>query len=651
MVPSMVAFAISTAVMSAAADAASVGAAAAYGTQSARDSACSGEGPGGVAVHDDSWYLGDGGFAGRHLEDEDRLAAKKDEKAFFRERSLSVYDQMKEASMLLLAQQQLLAAEETREEASKPRFVAAAGGSMAARAQAARDRQRKRNVVRGLLPDAPAASGPASGAAPSPASRGAPVLIPVGPGMLSGDSLGVGGLDEELEEIRRRVCVPLAAPADLLEDLGISPVRGLLLHGPPGCGKTLLARRLSAALTPRPPAVVSGPEILERFVGSSEANIRALFDYPPDVPGGDESEQAEALHVIVMDEFDSIGQRRGGGDDGGDRVRDSVVNQLLARMDGFQELDRPTLLVALTNRIDLLDTALLRPGRFEVQVHIPGPDQSGREAILRIHTQRMHQAGRIDAPPPPDAEKKSGDGYSALVSSLAAATGGFTGAELAGLVRAAASYALERAVGGGGGSEATAAGCRVTAEDFGRGLADVTRSKSSAHASAPGGAARRKVAGASPAAAARLEREGENTIGAAAVVAAAEGGASEPKATAAAATSVSAAAVAAARSEGEIGGSLSPEDLASVQKLLLQKTSEREEEDVLLLDAAQVVAQRRKGGGGAGVEKEGVGARARYGVGEGAGEERGGGGTVASSASRQTRVRKFENTGWFHTYE
>lgn len=83
-------------------------------------------------------------------------------------------------------------------------------------------------------------------------------------------------------------------------------------------------------LTLRPPTVVSGPEILERFVGSSEANVRALFDYPPEVPGGGDAEQAGALHVIVLDEFDSIGQKRGGGgreNDGGDRVRDSVVNQ------------------------------------------------------------------------------------------------------------------------------------------------------------------------------------------------------------------------------------------------------------------------------------------------------------------------------------
>lgn len=111
--------------------------------------------------------------------------------------------------MLLLAQQQILAAEEAREESTKPRFVAAAGGSMAARAQAARDRQKKRASVAGLLADTPTpvSVGVVSGKARSDGSGAAvvPVMVPVGPGTLSGDSLGVGGLDEELEEIRRRV--------------------------------------------------------------------------------------------------------------------------------------------------------------------------------------------------------------------------------------------------------------------------------------------------------------------------------------------------------------------------------------------------------------------------------------------------------------
>lgn len=214
-------------------------------------------------------------------------------------------------------------------------------------------------------------------------------------------------------------------------------------------------------------------------------------------------------------------------------------------------------------------------------MHIPGPDEAGREAILRIHTQRMHEAGRIDTPPP-DANKNGGggggdggdgagaDGYDSLVSSLAAVTDGFTGAELAGLVRAAASYALERAVGSAGESEA--AGCRVTAEDFGRGLADVTRSKSSAGKSASGGAGDEAAAAAAAAAAAMEEEEegraSTDDVSSVGSAAAAGGGpresgekeAASPRQVTPGAVSkpsVSAYTVEAARAEGGIGGKLS----------------------------------------------------------------------------------------------
>ncbi len=123
----------------------------------------------------------------------------------------------------------------------------------------------------------------------------------------TGSALGVGGLDDVLSQIQRRVWVPLAAPPALLSQLGIQPVRGLLLYGHPGCGKTLLARKLGGILSPcRPITIVSGPEIMDKFVGSSEKNLREIFDSPPEIYyeykknyGGDLSKQA--LHVIVLD--------------------------------------------------------------------------------------------------------------------------------------------------------------------------------------------------------------------------------------------------------------------------------------------------------------------------------------------------------------
>ena len=134
---------------------------------------------------------------------------------------------------------------------------------------------------------------------------------------------------------------PLCAPRSVLDELGAERVKGLLLYGPPGCGKSYLAARLATGLSRRPPTIISGPEIMDKYVGSSEAQLRQIFTSPPQVPPrpGDAADvmmvaEANELHVIVLDEFDAIARRRSDGMKGDTSTRDSVVNQLLVPMDG-----------------------------------------------------------------------------------------------------------------------------------------------------------------------------------------------------------------------------------------------------------------------------------------------------------------------------
>ncbi|XP_021902227.1 vesicle-fusing ATPase [Carica papaya] len=239
-------------------------------------------------------------------------------------------------------------------------------------------------------------------------------------------SLGIGGISAEFAEIFRRAFASRVFPPHVTNKLGIKHVKGILLYGPPGTGKTLMARQIGKMLNGKEPKIVNGPEVLSKFVGETEKNVRDLFaDAEQDQrTRGDESD----LHVIIFDEIDAICKSRGSTRDG-TGVHDSIVNQLLTKIDGVESLNN-VLLIGMTNRKDLLDEALLRPGRLEVQVEISLPDETGRLQILQIHTNKMKESSFLA----PDVN----------LQELAARTKNYSGAELEGVVKSAVSFALNR---------------------------------------------------------------------------------------------------------------------------------------------------------------------------------------------------------------
>jgi vesicle-fusing ATPase len=271
------------------------------------------------------------------------------------------------------------------------------------------------------------------------------------------ENMGIGGLDSEFSTIFRRAFASRVFPPGLIDKLGIAHVKGILLYGPPGTGKTLIARQIGKMLNAREPKVINGPEVLNKFVGQSEENIRKLFadaeaEYKQK---GDESQ----LHIIIFDELDAVCKQRGSGAGGGTGVGDSVVNQLLSKLDGVDQLNN-ILLIGMTNRKDLIDEALLRPGRLEVHMEISLPDEAGRVQILKIHTQKMRVNDVMDR----DVD----------LAELAHLTKNFSGAEISGLVKSASSFAFSRHVKVG-----TVAGIKdvtdmkVNREDFHHALEEV----------------------------------------------------------------------------------------------------------------------------------------------------------------------------------
>ncbi|MEM0037507.1 MAG: CDC48 family AAA ATPase [Zestosphaera sp.] len=224
----------------------------------------------------------------------------------------------------------------------------------------------------------------------------------------------VGGMKDVVERVRELVELPLKHP-ELFRKLGIEPPKGVLLYGPPGCGKTLLAKAVATEADAYFIAI-NGPEIMSKYYGESEQRLREIF----------EEARKNAPAIIFIDEIDSIAPKR---EEVIGEVEKRVVAQLLTLMDGLEGRG-DVIVIGATNRIDAVDPALRRPGRFDREIEIPMPNKQGRFEILQIHTRNVPLAEDVN------------------LAKLAEVTHGFTGADLAALVKEAALNAIKRALNG-----------------------------------------------------------------------------------------------------------------------------------------------------------------------------------------------------------
>jgi len=220
----------------------------------------------------------------------------------------------------------------------------------------------------------------------------------------------IGGLDDELEQVREMIELPMRHP-ELFKRLGIEPPKGVLLHGPPGTGKTLIAKAVANEIDAHF-QTLSGPEIMSKYYGESEEQLREVFE--------EAAENAPA--IIFMDELDSIAPKR---EEAGGDVERRVVAQLLSLMDGLEERGE-VVVIGATNRVDAIDPALRRGGRFDREIEIGVPDRDGRKEILQVHTRNMPLSDDID------------------IDEYAETTHGFVGADIASLAKEAGMNAIRR---------------------------------------------------------------------------------------------------------------------------------------------------------------------------------------------------------------